>query len=168
MTAIASLSSSLRSLAEGQRCPVTCSFRFSPVPTPRKKRPGIISVTVAAAWATIAGWILISGHVTAVPIWISLVAPAIAPKTDQTNGLLPCRDVHRCKWSEIVANEKPDSSAAHARRTRSFGLCSSEESEPDLRYATPLLSLCLPGYSGARRPRTRAAKTQHRSPSRLG
>lgn len=138
MTAIASLSSSLRSLAEGQRCPVTCSFRFSPVPTPRKKRPGIISVTVAAAWATIAGWILISGHVTPVPIWIRLVAPAIAPNTDQTNELLPWRDVHGWKWSEIVANEKPDSSAAHARRTRSLGLCSSEERVNPISTVPPL------------------------------
>jgi hypothetical protein len=127
MTAMASLRSSRRSLAEGQRCPVTCSLRFSSVPTPRKNRPGIISVTVAAAWATIAGWILISGHVTAVPTRIRLVAPAIAPNTDQTNGLLPCCDVHGWIWSEIVANEKPDSSAAHARCTRSLGLCSYEE-----------------------------------------
>lgn len=39
----------------GQRAPVTCSFRFSPVPTPRKNRPGMRPATVAAAWATVTG-----------------------------------------------------------------------------------------------------------------
>jgi hypothetical protein len=64
-------------------------LRFSPVPTPRKNRPGIISVTVAAAWATIAGWILISGQVTAVPTRIWLVAPAIAPSRTRRTGYCP-------------------------------------------------------------------------------
>ena len=44
-----------------------CSFRRSPVPTPRKNRPGIKAAAVAAAWAMIAGWIRIVGHVTPVP-----------------------------------------------------------------------------------------------------
>jgi len=39
----------------------------SPVPTPRKKRPGIIAAEVAAACATIAEWMRTVGHVTPVP-----------------------------------------------------------------------------------------------------
>src|SRR5215510_2916860 len=38
-----------------------CSFRFSPVPTPRKKRPGIMAAAVAAACATMAGCTRIGG-----------------------------------------------------------------------------------------------------------
>src|SRR5438270_313621 len=73
----------------GERAAVTCSVRFSPVPTPRKKRPGIIAATDAAAWATIAGWIRISGQVTPVPTRIFSVDCAIPPSVDQTNGLSP-------------------------------------------------------------------------------
>jgi hypothetical protein len=64
-------------------------LRFSPVPTPRKKRPGIIAATVAAAWATIAGWMRIIGHVTPVPTRIFSVAFAMPPSVAQTNGLCP-------------------------------------------------------------------------------
>src|SRR2546421_145500 len=39
---------SRRTSAGGQRSPRMCSFRFSPVPTPRKKRPSSISDAVAA------------------------------------------------------------------------------------------------------------------------
>ena len=42
------------------------------MPTPRKNRPSKSAAAVAAAWATIVGWILISGHVTPVPTRISL------------------------------------------------------------------------------------------------
>ena len=42
---------------------------------------------VAAAWAMIAGWIRIVGHVTPVPMTSRSVAVAIAPRTLQTNGL---------------------------------------------------------------------------------
>ena len=63
----ASSSISRRSRAEGQRSPRMCSFRFSPVPTPRKKRPGISDAAVAAACATIAGWMRMVGQVTPVP-----------------------------------------------------------------------------------------------------
>jgi len=73
---------------------------------------------VAAAWATIAGWILISGHVTAVPTRIWLVAPAIAPNTDQTNELFPCCDVHGWK---MIGNRRE-------RETRLFrGTCEMHE-----------------------------------------
>jgi len=65
------------------------------VPSPRKKRPGVISAHVAAAWATIAGCTRNVGHVTAVPTRSRLVACAIPPITLQTNGLYPCRSIHR-------------------------------------------------------------------------
>jgi hypothetical protein len=71
-----------------------CSLRFSPVPTPRKKRPGIRHPTVAAAWAMIAGWIRINGQVTPVPTSSVVVALAIPPSTDHTNGLWPCASIH--------------------------------------------------------------------------
>ena len=74
-----------------------CSFSASPVPTPRKNRPGIITAAVAAAWATIAGWMRVVGHVTAVPTSIRSVIAAIPPRTLQTNGLWPCRCVHGWK-----------------------------------------------------------------------
>ena len=67
MISTASASISRRTSTGGHLAPVTCSFRFSPVPTPRKKRPGIMAATVAAACATIAGWVRMIGHVTPVP-----------------------------------------------------------------------------------------------------
>ena len=76
----------------------------------------------------IAGWIRIVGHVTPVPRRIRSVACEIPPITDQTNGLWPCASVQGWKWSEIIANSNPVSSARRASWTRSFGGCSSEES----------------------------------------
>jgi hypothetical protein len=55
MTWIASSSIASRLPAGGHRFPVMCSFRFSPEPTPRKNRPGIMAATVAAACAITAG-----------------------------------------------------------------------------------------------------------------
>jgi hypothetical protein len=66
-----------------------CSLRFSPVPTPRKKRPGIIAAAVAAAWAIIAGWIRMVGQVTPVPRYSLVVAWAIPPMTLQAKKALP-------------------------------------------------------------------------------
>ena len=82
MRPIASSNISRRSSGEGHLAPSTCSFRFSPVPTPRKKRPGIRQATVAAACATIAGWMRIVGHVTPVPIRNTSVRSPIAPSTE--------------------------------------------------------------------------------------
>ena len=94
---IASWSIERRRSLGGQRSPSTCSLRFSPVPTPRKKRPGSIAAAVAAAWATIAGWSLIVGQVTPVPIRKDSVLAAIPPSTLQTNGLCPCLSIHGWK-----------------------------------------------------------------------
>ena len=71
----------------GHFAPVTCSFRFSPVPTPRKKRPSSIAADVAAACATMAGCVRMIGHVTPLPTRSVRVVAAIPPMTDQTNGL---------------------------------------------------------------------------------
>ena len=84
---------------------------------------------VAAAWATIAGCVRIIGHVTPVPSRSCSVDVPIAPITLQTKGLLPCRSLHGWKWSEIIASSKPASSARTALRTRSSGVCSSDESQ---------------------------------------
>ena len=71
-----------------------CSLSASPLPTPRQKRPSNKTAEVAAAWAITAGWILTVGQVTAVLTFIPGVARAIAPITDQTNGLWPCSSFH--------------------------------------------------------------------------
>ncbi len=84
---IASSSISRRTPGGGQPAPTTCSLRFSPVPTPRKKRPGMRRATVAAACATTAGCCRRMGQLTPVPTRSVEVAPAIAPSTDQTCGL---------------------------------------------------------------------------------
>jgi hypothetical protein len=78
-------------------------MRFSPVPTPRKNRPGIIAATVAEACAMMAGWMRVVGHVTHVPSGRLRVACATAPMTLQTNGLCPCASIQGWKWSEMVA-----------------------------------------------------------------
>ncbi len=94
MISIDSSSMAMRTSVSGQRAPVTCSLRFSPLPTPKKKRPRSIVAAVAAAWATTAGWIRMVGQVTPVPTLIRSVVAAIAPMTAQTNGLWPCRSIH--------------------------------------------------------------------------
>jgi hypothetical protein len=74
-----------------------CSLRFSPVPTPRKKRPSSITADVATACATIAGCVRMIGQVTPVPIVSCLVVAAMPAMTDHTNGLWPCRSVQGWK-----------------------------------------------------------------------
>ena len=76
-------------LAAGQRRPVMCSFNRSPVPRPRKKRPGMSAAMVAAAWAIETGCVRWSAVDTPVPTRSSHVEAAMAPSTDQTNGLSP-------------------------------------------------------------------------------
>ena len=100
-------------LAEDQRSPTMCSFRFSPVPTPRKNRPGIIVATVAAC-AMFAGWMRTVGQVAPVPTWSVDVSRAIALSTVQTKGLWPCLSIQGWKWSEISAKLNPVSSARRA------------------------------------------------------
>src|SRR4030095_16251152 len=109
----------------GQPAPRMCSLRFSPVPTPRKKRPSIIAAAVAAAWATMAGCMRMVGQVTHVPSSSRSVACAMPPITAHTNGLWPCVSVQGWKWSEMFAKENPCFSAICAYFTRSFGRCSS-------------------------------------------
>ena len=61
-------------------------------PNPNRERPSTSpksSAVVAAAWARIAGWMRMIGAVTAVVTRSVDVAWAIAPSTDQTNGLWP-------------------------------------------------------------------------------
>ena len=107
MTWRASASISCRTSIDGHRCPSTCSFRASPVPTPRKKRPSKSRAVVAAAWATIAGWVRRIGQVTPVPTRTVDVVWATPPRTDQTNGLWPCSSIQGWKWSEMDRKSKP-------------------------------------------------------------
>ena len=74
------------------------------MPTPRKNRPGSIVAAVAAAWATIAGWMRMVGHVTPVPTRMRSVRAAMPPRTPHTNGLCPWRSIQGWKWSETRAN----------------------------------------------------------------
>src|SRR5207248_5666634 len=148
MTSTASESMSWRMLAAGQRAPTTCSLRFSPLPTPRKKRPGICAAAVAAAWAMTTGWVRIVGHVTPVPRRRLPLAWAIAPMTPHTNGLWPWVSVHGWKWSEIRAYSKPATSPRRAWRTSSWGGCSSLDSASPtgcMRTSSWLLAPVAPG-----------------------
>lgn len=63
------------------------------MPTPRRKRPPVITAQVAAACATTAGWIRTVGHVTAVSMGRETASES-APITDQTNGLWPWESFH--------------------------------------------------------------------------
>ena len=63
------------------------------MPTPSEKRPWCMTPLVAAAWATIAGWMRTVGQVTPV-VTGRLVASASAPITDHTNALWPCSSFH--------------------------------------------------------------------------
>jgi len=94
MISTASRSISLRTSCDGHGSPKMCSFSASPVPTPKKNRPGSIVADVAAACAITAGWMRTVGQVTAVPTGTRSVTCAIAPMTDQTNALCPCASVH--------------------------------------------------------------------------
>jgi hypothetical protein len=87
-----------------------------------------MAAVVAAAWATIAGWMRIVGHVTPVPTDIRPVVCAIAPRTDHAKAESPCRSVQGWKWSDNIAKSKPASSARRALRTSAAGGCSSHES----------------------------------------
>ena len=87
-----------------------CSLSASPLPRPRANRPSSRTALVAAAWATIAGWMRTVGHVTAVVTCIS-VACAMAPIVDHTKLLWPCSSFQGWKWSEIHRPSKPASSA---------------------------------------------------------
>jgi len=49
-------------ITAGHLSPRTCSFKCSPLPTPRKKQPGSIAAEVAAACAMTPGWIRIVGQ----------------------------------------------------------------------------------------------------------
>jgi hypothetical protein len=104
-----------------------CSFSASPVPTPRKNRPGIMAAVVAAACAITAGWMRTVGQVTAVPTSIRSVAAAIAPSAVHTNGLWPCRCVHGWKWSDTVTKSNPACSARRASPGMRDGSSSSLE-----------------------------------------
>ena len=62
------------------------------------------------------------------------------PITLQTNGLCPCASIHGWKWSEIIANVKPASSARRASAIRSAGPCSSDDSQ----YPNSVMSPVVP------------------------
>ena len=101
-----------------------CSLSASPLPTPKVKRPSRSTAEVAVAWARIAGWIRIDGHVTAVVIG-SRVTCDKAPIIDQTNALWPCSSFHGWKWSLIQRAWNPARSAIRACSSNCAGLDSS-------------------------------------------
>ena len=94
------------------------------------------------------------------PIRSSVVRAAIPPRTDQTNGLCPCRSIHGWKWSEISANGIPAASAATAFSTRSAGVVSSLESA----YPSSMRDSCSSG-NPTRRGRRAERDGSGRSPS---
>lgn len=97
------------------------------MPTPRVNRPSPSSTAdVAAACATIAGWVRTVGQVTAVVTGRSHTW-ATAPIIDQTKGDCPCAMVHGWKWSLIQRLSKPARSASRACSSSSSGAYSSQE-----------------------------------------
>ena len=128
MTSIASSSISSRSTGPGQRAPVTCSFSSSPVPTPRKKRPSIITCEVAAAWAMIAGWMRMVGQVTPVPSRSCSVACGDAADHAPDERALALRVDPRV----VVVGDQREGEAGLFGQARVadqvVGRCSSEES----------------------------------------
>jgi len=94
MTVIASSSISWRTCTLGQPSPTTCSLRFSPEPRLSWKRPSLSSCSIAACWATTAGWYRIVGQVTWVMSWIRSVACATAPSVTHAFGECPCSVSH--------------------------------------------------------------------------
>src|SRR4029453_16317355 len=89
-----------RSALGGQRSPVMCSLEASPLPRASQKRPGNISLRVAAAWATIAGGERCPGAFP--PPRLSRVACRAPPSQAQANPLCPCRGLQGAKWSEHI------------------------------------------------------------------
>lgn len=110
-----------RTSAAGQPAPTTCSFRRSPAPRPSRNRPSLITLIVAAAWATMAGWYLMVGQVTIVTSSSRSVSAAMAPSTLQANGACSWLASHGWKWSDIPAKSNPASSASRAWRRSSAG-----------------------------------------------
>ena len=79
------------------------------MPTPRKKRPGISAAVVAAACATIAGWMRIVGQVTAVPTRSRVVARAMRAEDAPDEGALP---LPVDPGMEVVGDEREAEAAA--------------------------------------------------------
>ena len=121
MIPTASSSMSRRTSAGGHPRPTTCSFRFSPLPSPSRKRPPLITATVAAFWATIAGWYRTVGQVTSDTSSARRVSTASAPSTDHAYALCSCDSSHGWMWSEIVTKSNPASSARRACSSRTPG-----------------------------------------------
>lgn len=86
MIRTASSNLSCRSAIPGQPPPTTCSLSFSPEPSPSRKRPSESSWSVAAFWATTAGWYRVVGQVTYDMSGMREVAWAAAPSTLQAYG----------------------------------------------------------------------------------
>ncbi len=119
MAAMASSSISWRMSTAGKPSPVMCSLSRSPAPTARVTWRSVRVATVAAAWATIAGWYRPMGQVSPVARSSSEVAWATAPRTDQAKGLWSCSGSQGWMWSEMQANARPLASAATAWSTSS-------------------------------------------------
>jgi len=96
------------------------------VPTPSRNRPSSSTAEVAAACATMTGWMRVVGQVTAVVTGSELTWP-IAPIIDHTNGLWPCSSFQGWKWSEIHSASNPACSARRAWSSSSAGVYSSHE-----------------------------------------
>ena len=129
------------------------------MPTPSRNRPCSIEDDVAAAWATIAGWIRSIGHVTAV-VTSSPVVAAMPPITDHTNGDSPWLSIHGWKWSETVTRSNPARSAIWACSTRARGPFSSDDKKhPNVVIAAPLLRARWPTASGPAGGATRRGRS---------
>src|SRR3954467_4258727 len=102
----------------------------------------------------IAGWVRTVGHVTPV-VTLRLVVAPIAPITDQTNGLSPCRSIQGWKWSLMSADRHPACSACWAVRTRAVGPCSSL----DRKIPNSVMVASYPAHALRKQPYQRSGPT---------
>ncbi len=86
----------------------------SPVPTPRKTRPGARFAMVANACASTDGWKRIVGVETLVPSRARVVVAASAPSHGSAAGAWPPVWRNGWKWSETAMLSNPASSASCA------------------------------------------------------
>ncbi len=135
MSPTASRSRAKRSLKSGHlpsaTDPTAISLSASPEPTPRNTRPGARQPRVANSCATTAGLYRKVGVSTDVPRTTRSVRAATKPSHASALGACPPVSRHGWKWSLIVTESSPTSSANTAYAASSPGAnCSADALYP--------------------------------------
>lgn len=119
-----------------------------------------MACTVAAPWATMAGWYRMNGHVTRVTRSTEWVVATTAPSALQASGLSVWRLDHGSKWSDINEEVEPvvlGGPGLHQHRLRSVEL--GEEGESVAGHGGG-------SYTSATICRTSAIRSRHASDRR--